>query len=198
MCWHDPTAIGLTGDVARSTAPESQPILSCRHPYQQASWKPSCRAIYACHRTIQQTTSEHVNVKGKTLTRFRTFFRSKALRILYRQFDHTLHSTAIDQFLGITISFTTLRCCYHKQRSCAEIIKKYVLTSYISHLEAIDQKFKIQDGASANQLMKAIAVAVSKLAQWFSAHMLRSLPMRTVIPADAHAAPKVSVPVIYK
>jgi|JXWR01.1.fsa_nt_gb hypothetical protein len=33
------------------------------------------------------------------------------------------------------------------------------------HLEAIDQKFKTQDGASANQLMKAIAVAVSKLAQ---------------------------------
>jgi hypothetical protein len=84
---------------------------------------------------------------------------------LYRQFDHALHSTSIHQFLRITISFTTLHCCYHKQQSCAETIQNYVLTSYISHLEAIDQKFKIQDGTSANQLMKAIAVAVSKLAQ---------------------------------
>jgi hypothetical protein len=53
-----------------------------------------------------------------------------------------------------------------------------------------------KEGETANQLMKAIAVAVSKLAQWFSAQMLRSFPISTVIPADAHAAAKVSVDVI--
>jgi hypothetical protein len=117
---------------------------------------------------------------------------------LYRQFDYKLHSTAIHQF-SVVLQLAVPHCCScHKLRSGATTTKNYVLTSYISHLEAMDQKFKIQDGARANQLMKAIAVAVSKLAQWFSAHMLRSLPMRTVIPADAHAAPRVSVPVIYK
>jgi len=44
--------------------------------------------------------------------------------------------------------------------------------------------------------MKAMAVAVSKLAQWFSAHMLRSLPIRTVMPADEQAAANVRVDVI--
>lgn len=39
------------------------------------------------------------------------------------------------------------------------------INSYLDNLEATDQKFKTQDGASANQLMKAIAVAVIKLAQ---------------------------------
>lgn len=48
----------------------------------------------------------------------------------------------------------------------------------------------------ANQLMKAIAVAVSNLVQWFKAHLLRSLPIRTVIPADAQAAVNVRVDVI--
>jgi hypothetical protein len=37
--------------------------------------------------------------------------------------------------------------------------------SYLDNLEATDQKFKTHDGASANQLMKAIAVAVIKLPQ---------------------------------
>jgi hypothetical protein len=72
------------------------------------------------------------------------------------------------------------------------------IQSSLHNLEATDQKFKTHDGASANQLMKAIAVAVIKLAQWLPAHISRSLPMRTVMPADAHAAPKVSVPVIYR
>jgi hypothetical protein len=37
--------------------------------------------------------------------------------------------------------------------------------SSLHNLEATNQKFKTHDGASANQLMKAIAVAVIKLAQ---------------------------------
>lgn len=43
--------------------------------------------------------------------------------------------------------------------------------------------------------MKAIAVADSNCAQWFTPHLLRSLPMRTVIPADEHAAENVRVDV---
>lgn len=64
------------------------------------------------------------------------------------------------------------------------------------YLDAKDQKFKKKDGETANQLMKAIAVAVSNRVQWFWAQLLKSLPMRTVIPADAHAAANVSVDVI--
>lgn len=67
----------------------------------------------------------------------------------------------------------------------------------IFYREASDQKFNRKDGDTANQLMKAIAVAVSNLVQWFTAHLSRSLPIRTVIPADAHAAANVSVDVIY-
>lgn len=44
--------------------------------------------------------------------------------------------------------------------------------------------------------MKAMAVAVSKLVQGLSEQMLRSLPIRTVMPADAQAAANVSVYVI--
>lgn len=44
--------------------------------------------------------------------------------------------------------------------------------------------------------MNAIAVAVSKLPQWFSAQMFRSLSIKTVMPADEHAAPKISAAVI--
>ena len=64
------------------------------------------------------------------------------------------------------------------------------------HLHASDQKFMRNDGQTANQLMKAIAVAVSKLVQWFCEHMLRSLPINTVMPEDAQAAANVSVDVI--
>lgn len=46
--------------------------------------------------------------------------------------------------------------------------------------------------------MKAIAVAVSNCAQWFSAHQLRSLSIRTVMPAEAQAAAKVRVDAICK
>jgi hypothetical protein len=66
------------------------------------------------------------------------------------------------------------------------------------HREAIDQKFSRKEGVRANQLMNAIAVAVSKLPQWFSPHMFRSLSIKTVMPADEHAAPKVSAAVIYQ
>jgi hypothetical protein len=64
------------------------------------------------------------------------------------------------------------------------------------HWEAKDQKFRRNDGDTENQLIKAIAVAVSNLVQWFTPHLLRSLPMRTVMPADAHAAANVRVDVI--
>lgn len=63
-------------------------------------------------------------------------------------------------------------------------------------MDASDQKFKRNDGETANQLRKAIAVAVSNLVQWFTAQLSRSLPIRTVIPADAQAAANVSVEVI--
>ena len=75
-------------------------------------------------------------------------------------------------------------------------VKLYIFHCF--HREAIDQKFSRKDGVRANQLMNAIAVAVSKLAQWFSPHMFRSLSIRTVMPADEHAAPKVSAAVIYE
>ena len=58
--------------------------------------------------------------------------------------------------------------------------------------------FSRKEGGRANQLMNAIAVAVSKLPQWFSAQMFRSLSIRTVMPADEHAAPKMSAAVIYQ
>ena len=63
-------------------------------------------------------------------------------------------------------------------------------------LDARDQKFKRKDGETANQLIKAIAAAVSNLAQWFCAQLLTSLSIRTVMPAVADAAAKVSVDVI--
>ncbi|MFS7968347.1 hypothetical protein Hanom_Chr09g00796371 [Helianthus anomalus] len=64
------------------------------------------------------------------------------------------------------------------------------------HPDAKYQKFKKNDGETANQLTKAIAVDVSNLVQWFCEQLLKSLPMRTVIPADAHAAANVRVDVI--
>lgn len=67
---------------------------------------------------------------------------------------------------------------------------------YNHHWDANDQKFNRKDGDMANQLIKAIAVAVSNLVQWFMAHLSRSLPIRTVIPADAQAAANVRVEVI--
>ena len=57
-------------------------------------------------------------------------------------------------------------------------------------------KLKRNVSASANQLKKANATAVINLAQGLPAHISISLPMRTVTPADAHAALKVSDPVI--
>lgn len=61
--------------------------------------------------------------------------------------------------------------------------------------EARDQKFSRNDGDTANQLRKAIAVADINLVQWFKLHLSRSFPMRTVIPADAQAAANVRVEV---
>jgi hypothetical protein len=63
-------------------------------------------------------------------------------------------------------------------------------------LDASVQKFNKKDGETANQLINAMAVAVSNLEQWFSAQSFRSLPISTVIPADAQAAVNVSVEVI--
>lgn len=66
----------------------------------------------------------------------------------------------------------------------------------VFYLDARDQKFKIKDGVTAIQLINAIAVAVSNLEQWLSSQSFMSLPIRTVIPADAQAAANVSVEVI--
>ena len=46
--------------------------------------------------------------------------------------------------------------------------------------------------------MNAITVAVTKLSQWFSVHMFISLPIKIVMLADEHAAPKVNAAVICK
>lgn len=56
-------------------------------------------------------------------------------------------------------------------------------------------RLKRQDGAIANQVKKAMEVEAMKLGQWFSAHIIRSLLMRMVMPADPLAAAKVSAPV---
>lgn len=68
--------------------------------------------------------------------------------------------------------------------------------SYLCHCDANDQKFKKNDGDATNQLINAIAVADMNLLQWFILHLLRSLLIRTVMPALAHAAAKVRVEVI--
>lgn len=69
-------------------------------------------------------------------------------------------------------------------------------TVSVCHRDANDQKFKKKDGDTANQLRKPIAVADMNLLQWFMSHLLRSLLIRTVMPAHAHAAANVSVDVI--
>lgn len=71
------------------------------------------------------------------------------------------------------------------------------IAAFTPHDDAKDQKFKKKDGETANQLIKAIAVADMNLLQWFMSHLLRSLLIRTVIPAHAHAAAKVIVDVTY-
>ncbi|CAL1366753.1 unnamed protein product [Linum trigynum] len=63
------------------------------------------------------------------------------------------------------------------------------------YLEASDQKFKRNEGNAVNQLMNAIAVAVSNWTQWFCLQLPRSLSISTVIPAEAQAAANVSVEV---
>lgn len=62
--------------------------------------------------------------------------------------------------------------------------------------EARDQKFSRNEGDTANQHRKAMAVADMNLVQWLRLHLSRSFPMRTVIPADAQAAANVRVEVI--
>lgn len=76
------------------------------------------------------------------------------------------------------------------------LLPKHTKTLHVFYLDARDQKFKIKEGETANQLINAIAVAVSNLVQWFTAQSFISLPIRTVIPADAQAAANVSVEVI--
>jgi hypothetical protein len=81
----------------------------------------------------------------------------------------------------------------------SEIIAKHRITLhffFLFYLDASVQKFNKKDGETANQLINAMAVAVSNLEQWFSAQSFRSLPISTVIPADAQAAVNVSVEVI--
>lgn len=63
------------------------------------------------------------------------------------------------------------------------------------HLDANDQKFNKKEGNAVNQLRKVIAVAVSNSVQWFLPHAPRSFPIRTVMPADAHAAANVRLEV---
>lgn len=46
--------------------------------------------------------------------------------------------------------------------------------------------------------MKAMAVAVSNCTQWFWEQLWRSLSIRTVMPAEAHAAANIRVDVICK
>ena len=87
----------------------------------------------------------------------------------------------------------------NENKNPARIAQKHLLTTDFLpkfHREANDQKFSRKEGETENQLIKAIAVAVSNLVQWFMAHLLRSLPMSTVMPADAHAAANVRVDVI--
>jgi hypothetical protein len=59
-----------------------------------------------------------------------------------------------------------------------------------------EPRFRRQHGAIANQLKKAMAVADIKFGQWFSKQASTSLSMKVVMPADAHAAVNISVPVI--
>ena len=59
-------------------------------------------------------------------------------------------------------------------------------------------KLKRKDGTSAHQLMKAIVTAVLNLKQGRASQYFTSLSIRIVMPADAHAALKVTVPVIYR
>lgn len=60
---------------------------------------------------------------------------------------------------------------------------------------AKDQKLRKKEGDTANQLMKAIAVAVSNLVQCLTSHLSISLKS-TVMPADADAAANVTMHVI--
>lgn len=76
----------------------------------------------------------------------------------------------------------------------------FILSSEFSflrgHLDASDQKLSRKDGNEVNQLMKAMAVAVSNCAQWLRAQLPRSLSIKTVMPAEAQAAANVRVDVI--
>ena len=85
---------------------------------------------------------------------------------------------------------------YNLMNQTAEIMPKHRIKLHVFHLDASVQKFKRNDGETANQLINAMAVAVSNLVQWFCLQSFRSFPIRTVIPADAQAAANVSVEVI--
>jgi len=52
------------------------------------------------------------------------------------------------------------------------------------------------EGNAVNQLINAMAVAVSNCTQWFSLQLPISLSIRTVMPAEAQAAANVRVDVI--
>lgn len=79
------------------------------------------------------------------------------------------------------------------------ILFEYFLRTILPlHRDASDQKFKRNDGIAQNQLRKAMAVAVSNSMQWFWEQTPRSLPISTVMPAEAQAAANVRVEVTCK
>lgn len=92
-------------------------------------------------------------------------------------------------------SFTKLSS-YTKNEQSEGSLLKGARNGWCLYLEANDQKFKKKEGDTATQLRKAMAVADINLLQWFTSHLSKSFPMRTVIPADAQAAAKVRVDVI--
>lgn len=105
-------------------------------------------------------------------------------RIFSVHLCHTTHTTLLPPSL-------------HIARGIARYgIKKSSLPHNLHcHRDARDQKLSRKEGRATNQLRKAMAVAVWNWTQWFREQLSRSLSMRTVIPADAHAAAKVNVEV---
>lgn len=75
------------------------------------------------------------------------------------------------------------------------ICPSFLRVTVFNYRDAKDQKFRRKDGNVVNQQRKAMPVAVSNCTQWFCEQLPRSLSMRTVMPADAHAAANVRVEV---
>ena len=95
------------------------------------------------------------------------------------------------KILGIRKCFT-----WHSTMGWLFLLLQFFCVPF--YRDASDQKFKRNEGNAVNQLMKAIAIAVSNCGQWFRAQLSRSLSIRTVMPAEAQAAANVRVDVICK